>query len=131
MHIKTYHADSMQEALKQVRSDLGSEAIIVSTKTGDTRKRRRDARSNGAVEVVAAIDYDLDACERGAKKFSQLVKREMSQVNNLDADGRLFERRGPSEDLAAPTHYCAEPAGRKEAESLRSELQELNSAPGC
>ena len=64
MHIKTYHADSMQEALKQVRSDLGSEAIIVSTKTGDMRKRRRGAGTNGEVEVVAAIDYDLDASER-------------------------------------------------------------------
>ncbi|MDX1778423.1 MAG: flagellar biosynthesis protein FlhF, partial [Thermodesulfobacteriota bacterium] len=64
MHIKTYQADSMQEALKLVRKDLGSEAIIVSTKTRDTKKRRRGTGTNGGVEVVAAIDYDLDSSGR-------------------------------------------------------------------
>ena len=126
MHIKTYHADSMQEALKQVRSDLGSEAIIVSTKTSDTRKRRRSAGANGKVEVVAAIDYDLDSSERGPKEFSRLVKKEMSQVNSLGTDGRLFEHTGHSEDVVeSEVHYSTEPAGQKETASLRSELKEL------
>jgi len=126
MHIKTYHADSMQEALKQVRSDLGSEAIIVSTKTGDMRKRRRGAGTNGEVEVVAAIDYDLDASEGKTKEFSRLVKREMSQINNPEADGRLFERKGRAGEVEEnASQYGAEPAGQKETESLRSELKEL------
>jgi len=126
MHIKTYHADSMQEALKQVRSDLGSEAIIVSTKTGDMRKRRRGAGTNREVEVVAAIDYDLDASEGKTKEFSQLVKKKMTQINNLGADGRLFERTGKAGEVEENgAYYEAEPAGQKETESLRSELKEL------
>lgn len=116
MHIKTYHADSMQEALKLVRKDLGSEAIIVSTKTRDTKKRRRGAGTNGGVEVVAAIDYDLDSSGRSGKDFSRLVKREMNQVNSLGADWEIKEK---------TVQYGSEPAGINEAASLQSELREL------
>ena len=116
MHIKTYHADSMQEALKLVRKDLGSEAIIVSTKTRDTKRRRRGAGTNGGVEVVAAIDYDLDSSGRAGKNFSRLVKKEMNQVNSLGADWKIKEK---------TVQYASEPAGINEAVSLQSELREL------
>ena len=116
MHIKTYHADNMQEALKLVRKDLGSEAIIVSTKTRDTKKRRRGTGTNGGVEVVAAIDYDLDSSGRAGKDFSRLVKKEMNQVNSLGADWKIKEK---------TVQYASEPAGINEAVSLQSELREL------
>ena len=116
MHIKTYHADSMQKALKLVRKDLGSEAIIVSTKTRDTKKRRKGAGTSGGVEVIAAIDYDLDSSGRKGKDFSGLVKREMNQVNSLGAD---WESRGKA------IQYGLEPAGLTESASLQDELREL------
>jgi flagellar biosynthesis protein FlhF len=116
MHIKTYHADSMQEALKLVRKDLGSEAIIVSTKTRDTKRRKRGAGTNGGVEVVAAIDYDLDSSEREGKDFSRLVKGEMNQANNLSRD---WEIRGKD------VQYNSELPGSNQSASLQSELREL------
>ena len=126
MHIKTYQADSMQEALKMVRKDLGSEAIIVSTKTCDTKKRRRGAARNGAVQVVAAIDYDLDSSGQEGKDFPGLVKREMSQVNSFGADKKLFANTRQAWGMRGSTaQYCTEPAGLNETASLQRELREL------
>jgi flagellar biosynthesis protein FlhF len=116
----------MQEALKQVRSDLGSEAIIVSTKTGDTRKRRRGAATKGKVEVVAAIDYDLDSSKDRKKEFSRLVKQGMPRIKTLPAGERLLEGAGQAGEVPErETSSLAVPAGQKETEFLRSELKEL------
>ena len=126
MHIKTYHAHNMQEALKLVRKDLGSEAIIVSTKTRDTGNHRRGDGTNGRVEVVAAIDYDLTVPAREGKNFSRLVKREISQVNTLRADERLLESMGQEREVPEKTaRYCEEPAVYSESESIQATLKEL------
>ncbi|MCK5187628.1 MAG: flagellar biosynthesis protein FlhF, partial [Deltaproteobacteria bacterium] len=61
MQVRKYQAASMQEALKLVRRDLGSQAIILSTKTpGRTKGKNGTGRQRG-VEVIAAIDYDFDS----------------------------------------------------------------------
>jgi flagellar biosynthesis protein FlhF len=49
MKIKHYRAPDMRQALRQVREAQGPDAIILSSR-----------RVNGAVEVVAAVDYDGD-----------------------------------------------------------------------
>jgi flagellar biosynthesis protein FlhF len=47
MRLKTYTAASMAEAMRQIRGELGEDAIIVSSETG---------RGGRAVRVVAAVD---------------------------------------------------------------------------
>jgi flagellar biosynthesis protein FlhF len=47
MKIKRYTADSMRAALSQVRAEQGPDAVILSSR-----------RSNGGIEVIAAVDYD-------------------------------------------------------------------------
>ena len=65
----------MREALDLVRRDLGSEALIVSTKTGGARKRNGLAGREPGVEVVAAVDYDLASPASGLNRFSRILKR--------------------------------------------------------
>jgi flagellar biosynthesis protein FlhF len=47
MKIKRYTAVSMRAALSQVRAEQGPDAVILSSR-----------RSNGGIEVIAAVDYD-------------------------------------------------------------------------
>jgi flagellar biosynthesis protein FlhF len=68
----------MQEALKLVRRDLGSQAIIMSTRTVDEVRDGGSAGRQCGVEVVAAIDYEIDSSTPGTKPFSQLVKNRIS-----------------------------------------------------
>lgn len=78
MQVKKYHAANMQEALKLVRRDLGSQAIIMSTRTVDEVRDGGSAGRQRGVEVVAAIDYEIDSSTPGTKPFSQLVKNKIS-----------------------------------------------------
>lgn len=50
MNIKRYAANDMRTAIRQVRDDLGADAVILSTHQGDD-----------GVEIVAAVDYDAEA----------------------------------------------------------------------
>ncbi|MFK5893346.1 MAG: flagellar biosynthesis protein FlhF, partial [Pseudomonadota bacterium] len=47
MKIKRFYAATLREALQQVKQELGSDAVILSNKKGDS-----------GIELVAAIDYD-------------------------------------------------------------------------
>lgn len=49
MKIKHYHAPDMRQALRQVREAQGPDAVILSSR-----------RVSGGVEVVAAVDYDVE-----------------------------------------------------------------------
>lgn len=52
MKIKHYHAADMRTALRQVREAQGPDAVILSSR-----------RVQGGVEVVAAIDYDVEVAD--------------------------------------------------------------------
>ena len=60
MQIKTYTAVSMKDALAQIKSELGSNAVIVSTR--EIRESGYGLMSKPLIEVVAAVDYDEGAC---------------------------------------------------------------------
>ena len=91
MKIKRYSAPDMRQALRQVRDAQGPDAVILSSR-----------RISGGVEVVAAVDYDVDVelpyapeparapSEPTASDYATLAQRFASQdrgeVNNLHAD---------------------------------------------
>jgi len=56
MQIKRFEAGDMKEALRQVKEAMGSDAIILSTKTIKIPSLRSGAGKRKGVEVVAAID---------------------------------------------------------------------------
>lgn len=91
MKIKHYRAADMRQALRQVRDAQGPDAVILSSR-----------RVSGGVEVVAAVDYDVDvevpyepefaraATETTAGDYAALAKRlagqDRSEVNSLHSD---------------------------------------------
>jgi flagellar biosynthesis protein FlhF len=91
MKIKHYRAPDMRQALRQVRDAQGPDAVILSSR-----------RISGGVEVVAAVDYDVDVelpyapeptrapSEPTASDYAALAQRfasqDRSEVNNLQPD---------------------------------------------
>ncbi|HKR37120.1 MAG TPA: flagellar biosynthesis protein FlhF [Steroidobacteraceae bacterium] len=91
MKIKHYRAADMRTALRQVREAQGPDAVILSSR-----------RITGGVEVVAAVDYDVDvevpytpesarvAAEPTAGDYATLAKKfitqDRSEVNDLQVD---------------------------------------------
>jgi len=56
MHIKKYVANTMQEALRQIKKELGPEALILSVNTIKTKSGPLALMSPARVEVTAALD---------------------------------------------------------------------------
>lgn len=76
MNIKRFVASSMQEALKQIREELGADAVILSNE-----------KSEHGVEIVAALDYD-----------------EMSASADLSASAQIRVDEPPSPTRIAQLH---------------------------
>ena len=66
MRIKKYVAESMPEALKQVKADLGANAVILNTRT--LRKGGKFGLGKGQVEVTAAIDEGKSPATHATKR---------------------------------------------------------------
>jgi flagellar biosynthesis protein FlhF len=56
MQVKTYTAASIKDALTQIKSELGSDAVIISTK--EISDDSYGIMTRPMIEVVAAVDYD-------------------------------------------------------------------------
>jgi flagellar biosynthesis protein FlhF len=71
MRIKTFYSKSMSEALREIKANLGPDAILLSTRE-IPRRSGIWGRSSG-FEVVAAIDHedDVDVFSRGGKYASR------------------------------------------------------------
>jgi flagellar biosynthesis protein FlhF len=81
MKIKRYTARDMRQAMQKVREDQGPDAVILSSR-----------RSDGMVEIVAAIDYD-EALVREAV--------EPLRAERGDADVATATRQAPAESVSA------------------------------
>lgn len=55
MRIKTYEAHTMQEALRQIKQDLGPDALILNTRTIAKQGRWFGLRKRRMIEVIAGI----------------------------------------------------------------------------
>jgi flagellar biosynthesis protein FlhF len=64
MQIRTYTASSMKDALTLVKSELGSDAVIISTR--EVSSNNYGIMGKPMIEVVAAVDYDGDTFLKNA-----------------------------------------------------------------
>jgi len=97
MRIKTFHARTMAEALRDVKAELGPDALLLSTK-------EKPSRSGGetTVEVVAAIDT-----RDGTEFFREPAKApRVGQANPAEVDGLTAHRTGPTQ-ICTPRVKCA------------------------
>jgi flagellar biosynthesis protein FlhF len=65
MKVKKYTASSMPEAMKQVRAELGSDAVILNSRVIQTGGFMGFFRKN-SIEVIAAIDPDAETSAKPA-----------------------------------------------------------------
>ena len=71
----------MRQALRQVRDAQGPDAVILSSR-----------RISGGVEVVAAVDYDVDEAEaasRGARRAGRALESRASRTRRLERTRRM------------------------------------------
>lgn len=91
MHLKRFRAPTIGEALRQVREELGEEAVILHTKAIPLVGALPFARRQ-AVEVVAALDDDPPSRVRGAKderrKAGSEVREAKGEVPDFTATDR-------------------------------------------
>lgn len=89
MKVKRFFAQTMAEALKQVREQMGPDAVILSNR-----------RVDGGVEIVTALDYDenmarqrLGEQAREATNGSRLAEMQAEQHRRLEQElGRSRDR---------------------------------------
>lgn len=89
MKVKRFFAQTMAEALKQVREQMGADAVILSNR-----------RVDGGVEIVTALDYDenmarqrLGEQAREATNGSRLAEMQAEQHRRLEEElGRSRDR---------------------------------------
>lgn len=126
MQVRTYQAPSMNEALKLVRRDLGSQAIIVSTKTVGGMKNKGGFGKQPRVEVIAAIDHDVDSSSPETPSFSQLVKDTSSHSRGFPSEGDWLEtiRHDLSELKRMVNQHC-NPSVETKGGYVYPELKEL------
>jgi flagellar biosynthesis protein FlhF len=82
MKVKRFFAKSMSEALRQVRDQMGEDAVILSNR-----------RVDGGVEIVTALDYDenmarqrLGDAAKEATNGSRLAELQADQHRRLEAE---------------------------------------------
>ena len=63
MQIRKYVVRSMQQGIKQVKDELGSNAVILTTRTIKKKNQKP------LLEVTAAVDYDSDVLFKGRRKL--------------------------------------------------------------
>lgn len=97
MKIKHYRASDMRQALRQVRDAQGPDAVILSSR-----------RISGGVEVVAAVDYDVDV-----------------ETPTVDSEPSRIESRTPTaHDYAALAQRFAGSQERQEISDLPADAHE-------
>lgn len=105
MKVKRFVAESMQAALRQVREELGAEAVILSNK-----------RTEAGLEVVAALDYE----ESKAKEaVNQMLARESEPTEGLVA--RLHAQRQQKLQREQKEHKDQQEQARRKIDAVRTE----------
>lgn len=95
MNIKKFIAENAQEAMKMVKKEMGPDAVILGTKTV-SRPGRSYGRGRKAIEVTAAVDYDI-ASEKPADRISgygslDRLERDLKEIKDaiFSADAGSF-----------------------------------------
>ncbi len=90
MKVKKYTASSMPEAMKQVRSELGSDAVILNSRVVQTGGFMGFFKKN-SIEVIAAIDPDTEVALKTAgldkpKAYTQPSKKAEAPKSDFNHD---------------------------------------------
>lgn len=112
MRIKRFEAKDTQTAMTMVKRELGEDAIILATRSLPPEAKGKRSR----IEVVAAMDYDLDEIEAVAQE----------QASSAPGYGyRTVRRPSPAEEIAIDPPLPAQAAAPKDTAPAHLESHDL------
>src|SRR5688500_1240851 len=114
MKIKQYRAADMRQALRQVREAQGPDAVILSSR-----------RVNGGVEVVAAIDYDMEAVSAPIAHEVVAALGTSAPVFMREPDSGVDQRAVTASDYAAYAKHMSGSARGETSEQPADVNEEL------
>ena len=101
MKIKRFVAETMREALEQVRSELGEDAIILSNK-----------RIDGGIELITAVDYDETLIDEAMKRVRPPVAPAPVEPAEAAITARAVPAAAPAVRSVAPRPVAAKPVSK-------------------
>ncbi|MBY8912176.1 flagellar biosynthesis protein FlhF [Bacillus sp. YC2] len=116
MKIKKFTAASMQEAAKQIKKELGNDAVILNSKQVKKRKWL-GLRAEQAVEVIAVLDRDVREAKKTPPNIGEGKKKtEMTDTVQTIQPPQQAPNQSTSYDLSHYKEVLPEPL--KKAERL-------------
>lgn len=114
MNMRRYVAKDMREALRQIRDSQGPDAVILSTR-----------KVTGGVEVVAAIDFDLEPSDLATAQTSP--SQELAEIQHETSITSRASDADAGRQLAALASRQSFEEGRESGstEAMRAELKSL------
>jgi flagellar biosynthesis protein FlhF len=109
MKVKTFHALSMQDALRAIKQEMGPDAIILSSKEVWDGGRPLRVFDRPVLEVMAA-------CEESAPSPTALSRDESQRAEPRQADTRLSDRPTAAPDFRSVLRSALEPGATLLAE---------------
>lgn len=132
MHVKVFHAFTMQEAIQSIKAELGPDAVILSTK--DIRQRGPVAKWFGRplIEVTAAIDRrepPMDAPSPASGPSIPQARRDPSPDPSIVPVSRFQETLRSLASDAPPPKLTPKRAAPRPGELLRELRRATIGAP--
>ncbi|MBX3331936.1 MAG: hypothetical protein KF722_16135 [Nitrospira sp.] len=85
MKVKTFHALTMQDAMRDIKEELGPDAIILSAKEVREGGRLLRAFNRPVLEVMAASEHDRQRFPQGGEKVQQASPVKLSDARSDSA----------------------------------------------
>ncbi|MFO7788052.1 MAG: flagellar biosynthesis protein FlhF [Halospina sp.] len=125
MQVKRFFAPTMPEALRMVRSEMGDDAVILSSK-----------RVEDGVEIVTALDYDegevrsqLGVADEDKANAARLAELQAEKHRKLEE--AMAKSRAHISEVQQRSHHGQEPVGPAAVGSAEPEMETGNTtAPG-
>ena len=117
MKIKRYTARDMRQAMQKVREDQGPDAVILSSR-----------RSDGMVEIVAAIDYD-EALVREAVEPLRGERNDARVATPVEAAPVSVPAKAATPEAPKPAARVQPPVGASVAALTKTPAQPPKVAP--
>ncbi len=121
MKIKRYFAPDVRQAMRQIKEELGDDAVILSNK-----------RVNGGVEIIAALDYDESAIRQQVADVAKPAAKPAPTQTSAQIHSVDFAARGATEAGVVQMKSEREPAKPQivwsqepTLEAMKSELKTM------
>ena len=93
MKVKTFHALTMQDALREIKEELGPDAIILSAKEVSEGGKLLRAFNRPVLEVMAASDQDVQRLPQRGEKVRPASSVKPSDTESISAlSARTFQQ---------------------------------------